>query len=105
MNERASDNAEKRAKVDRWGNVPARPGFLRGRVKNMRYSEGVASPYGPTIVLDFDLSCEDGSPEVPVQMTGTNFQGRVADIDPIDVEDPDPRIRPIMTERVRDIDE
>jgi hypothetical protein len=104
MNERAPDNEGKPVKRDRWGKVPVQPGFLRGFARNIRYSEGI-SPYGQTIVVEFELWSFDGSPEVPVRMEGTDFQGRITETALMDVADPDPSIRPITTERLLEVDD
>lgn len=85
--------------LDRWGLLPVRPRHVRGIVRNVRITEDV-SPYGPMLVVDYDLWTDDGVPNIPVRMTGTDFMNRIIPENLLDVPDPDPGVRPITPTRV-----
>ncbi len=84
---------------DRWGLRPPRPGIVRGRITNVTRSIDVCD-FGELIVLDFELFVGDDQPAVPVRMTGTDFSSALPEGHIVEVPDPDPAIRPIVTTRL-----
>lgn len=91
--------ASKRRNRDRWGLKPVRKGWLRGNAFNIRIWDEPGE-LGLLTIMEFELLTERNQPGVPVRMTGTDIWGRVAEGQLLDVRDPDPIVRPIVTDRV-----
>ena len=79
---------------DRWGWRPARRGRLRGEIRNLRHSTEI-SECGTIFVYDFDIFVDDGLPLVPVRMQGTDFQNEPVQGRVVEMNDPNPKIRPV----------
>jgi hypothetical protein len=78
---------------------PVRPGFIRGLVANIRNSTEECQ-YGELLILDFDLHAKGGGTIASVQMRGTDFSRHLRHGALVDVPDPDPTVRPIVTKRL-----
>lgn len=83
---------------DKFGLLPAKPGVLRGIVRNLRQTNQ-ESHFGTIIVYDFDLYVDDKRPAVPVRMMGNDFSMPVFSELVLEVKDYDPSVRPIVTRR------
>lgn len=84
---------------DRWNQPPVRSGRLRGQVANVRGSE-TACEFGTLLIMDFDIVADPPRPGVPVRMSGISFSGQLIEGTVVDVPDPDPAQRPIITTRL-----
>lgn len=84
---------------DRFGLRRARAGRVRGQIANVRRSFEIGE-FGNLIVMDFDLVTDPGAPPTPVRMTGTIFNREPQEGMLVEVRDPDPSVRPILTHRL-----
>jgi hypothetical protein len=89
----------KAGKKDRWGLRPIEKGWLRGHAVNIRTWEE-PDDLGMLINLEFELRENPKETGVLVRMAGTDFNDRILDGQLMDVPDPDPQVRPIVTDRV-----
>ncbi len=99
MSESDQQPAGPPSKLDRFGLPPVKRGMLRGKIRDVRHSI-VEGAYGQMQVIDFNLYTAPKQPPVPVQMRGNDFTTPVRDDWVIDVADPDPTIRPLLTRRI-----
>jgi hypothetical protein len=76
-----------------------RPGCVLGQVANLRRSTEVCA-YGDLHVIEFDLLRPGGEAPVPVRMRGTTFSRDLFAGQIVEVRDPDPTTRPIVTRRL-----
>jgi hypothetical protein len=94
-----SGQAKAADKLDRFGLRPPRRGVLRGVIRNIRRTPMEAA-FGNMMIIDFDLLVEDGVPPVPVQMRGNDFSSELIPDIVVDVADPNPGVRPLLTRRL-----
>ena len=85
---------------DRHGLRPPRAGRVRGTIANVRRSFEVGE-FGNLLIIDFDLVIDQGTPPVPVRMAGTIFNQEPHEGMLVEVHDPDPAVRPIVTHRLQ----
>jgi hypothetical protein len=76
-----------------------RPGCVLGQVANLRRFTEVCA-YGDLHVIEFDLLRPGGEAPVPVRMRGTAFSRDLFAGQIVEVRDPDPERRPIVTRRL-----
>ncbi len=84
---------------DRWGLRPVRRGRVRGQIVNLRRSFEVGE-FGNLLVVDFELAIDKDLPTVPVRMSGTIFNHEPREGMVVEMPDPDPLVRPIVTHRL-----
>ncbi len=81
------------------GGVSARPGYVVGVVGNLRRSTE-ACTYGDLHVMEFDLLRPHGAAPIAVRMRGMSFSRDLFAGQIVEVRDPDPETRPVVTRRL-----
>ncbi|MBN9508607.1 MAG: hypothetical protein J0I21_05740 [Alphaproteobacteria bacterium] len=83
----------------RGSGATARPGHVVGVVANLRRSTEPCA-YGELHVLEFDLLRPHGAAPIPVRMRGMSFSRDLFVGQMVEVRDPDPETRPVVTRRL-----
>lgn len=86
-------------KKDRWGWPPVRKGRVRGHVTNMRMWDEPGA-FGVTHNISLELREDPKQPGVPVLMQGTDVEGRIIEGMVMEVEDRNPKVRPIIATEI-----
>jgi hypothetical protein len=85
---------------DVFGLRPVRRGWVRGQVRNLQELK-VTDTFGERTVYCFELLVAEHEPPVPVRMPGNSFSASVFNGALVDIRDPDPSQRPLVTKLLR----
>src|SRR5947209_3404360 len=96
---REAEQAKLAKTKDRFNLPPVRKGYLRGFAINIRRTEQPCE-FGTLQIAEFELADTRKGPGVPLRMAGTYFTGHIMDGTLLDVPDPTPNVRPIVTDVV-----
>jgi hypothetical protein len=85
---------------DRFGLRPVGRGWLRGQVQHLKEVKAT-DRFGERIVFCFDLLVAENQPPVEVRMPGNSFSAGIIPGALVDIRDPDPSQRPLVTTLLR----